>query len=83
MFGVADQYSELGSSDAVPATCTLQVLLDDRPVVPLRTATRDKPITLTNVDVTGGTRLRFVVTQNGSSGGGTYPCTLGNPMVTG
>ncbi len=83
VFGVADQYSELGSSDPVPATCTLQVLLDDRPVVPLKTATRDAPLTLTNIDMTGGTRLRFVVTQNGASGGGTYPCTLGNPMVTG
>ena len=83
VFGVADQYSELGSSDPVPATCTLQVLLDDRPIVPLKTATRDKPLTLTNIDVTGGTRLRFVVTQNGSSGGGTYPCTLGNPLVAG
>lgn len=84
VFGVADEYSELRSDDTTPATCSLQVLLDDRPVVPLRTAKRNAPLTLTDVDVSGGTRLRLVVTQTGSGGGASpYPCTFGNPMVTG
>lgn len=84
VYGVADEYSELRSSDPEPATCTLQVLLDDRPVVPLRSAKRNAPITLTDVDVSGGTRLRLVVSKTGSGGGASpYPCTLGNPMVTG
>ncbi|GLZ51683.1 protein kinase [Actinomycetospora sp. NBRC 106378] len=84
VFGVADEYSELKESGAVPATCSVQVLLDDRPVVPLRSARRNAPITLTNVDVSGGTRLRLVVSQTGSGGGASpYPCTFGNPMVSG
>ncbi|WP_433783315.1 protein kinase domain-containing protein [Actinomycetospora sp. CA-101289] len=84
VFGVADEYSELGNSDPTPATCTLQVLLDGRPIASLQTATRETPVTLTNLDVSGGTRLRLVVNQAGSSGNASpYPCTLGNPMVAG
>ena len=84
VFGVADDYSELGNSDTTPATCTLQILLDGRPVAPLQTATRETPVTLTNLDMSGGTRLRLVVNQSGSSGNASpYPCTLGNPMVAG
>jgi hypothetical protein len=89
-FGIADTYSELSSSDETPPTCTLQVLVDDRPIGPVHTATRGAPVLLRDLDVSGGLRLRLVVNQtgttsgsSGSSNGAQYPCTLGNPMVAG
>ena len=66
------------------------MLVDDRPIGPAHTASRDQPVILENVDVSNGLRLRLLVTQNGqassSSSGSSgnaaqYPCTLGNPVV--
>ncbi|MEJ2887892.1 protein kinase domain-containing protein [Actinomycetospora aeridis] len=90
-FGIADNYSGLSTVDETPPTCTLQVLVDDRPLGPARTATRDTPVLLENLDVSGGLRLRLLVTQNGQSSSSSsssanaadYPCTLGNPVVAG
>jgi serine/threonine protein kinase len=88
-FGIADTYSDVSSTDGTPPSCTLQVLADDRPLGPARTATRDNPVLLENLDISGGLRLRLVVTQNSASSGGSssngaqYPCTLGDPVVAG
>lgn len=89
-FGIADTFSDLGSTNATPPSCTLQVLLDDRPLTSIQTATRQTPLQLQNLDVSGGLRLRLVMTQTGtsgssssSSGSTSYPCTLGNPVVAG
>jgi hypothetical protein len=88
-YGIADTYSELGTSDRTPPTCTLQVLLDGRPLTSNQTATRETPVQLSDLDVSGGMRLRLVISQTGASGSSSssgttsYPCTLGNPMAAG